>query len=133
VLAVGQELEPFVVEAIDPARMKTMAAILDDPNPIHFDAGVVRELGLGEQPVNQGPINLGLLMNVVLVHGSVRRFRCRFLGNVLAGERLECRGRVTAVHGGDATVALAASVGERRVLEGAAVIRTSGGDPSSPR
>jgi acyl dehydratase len=44
-IKVGDELETCVVESVDPARLKTMAALYDDPNPIHFDLAATRELG----------------------------------------------------------------------------------------
>ena len=100
-IAPGDELEPYVVAAVEPAHMRTMAALLDDPVPIHFDVEAVRRLGLGDRLVNQGPINAGYLLNAVIAWtgdaGAVRRFRCRLLGNVFAGERVECRGTVSAV------------------------------------
>jgi acyl dehydratase len=124
----GQELRPLVIESVDAEKMKTMAAILQDPNPIHFDVDTVRELGLGDRPVNQGPINMSYLIN--LVSGwtgdpaALRRFSVRFLGNVLAGERLECTGRVTSVdeEAGTAELELHAAVGERPVLSGSATV-----------
>ena len=97
----GQALPPHVIESVSPEPMKTMAAILDDPNPIHYDEASVRALGLGERPINQGPSNLGYLMEMLVgFAGSaerVRRVRVRFLGNVFAGQRVECSGSVTSV------------------------------------
>jgi len=87
---VGAELEPFVVESVDAEKMKIMAAILQDPNPIHFDVDAVRKLGLGDRPVNQGPINMAYLMNVATAWAggpeALRRFQVRFAGNVFAGD-----------------------------------------------
>ena len=130
-LAVGDELPPFVVEAVDPQRMKTMAALLNDPNPIHYDAQLVARLGYGDKPINQGPITMSYMMNVVV--GAVgahllRRFSCRFLGNVFAGERVECRGRVTAVdaEAGTAELELSATAEDRQVLTGTAAVSVKG-------
>ncbi len=130
-LSVGGALPPFVVESVDPQRMKTMAALLDDPNPIHYDAELVRRLGYGEQPINQGPITMAFMMNVVLgVVGArgLRQFSCRFLGNVFAGERVQCDGTITAVdrEAGTAEVELTAVAGDRQVLAGAATISLEG-------
>jgi acyl dehydratase len=124
----GASLEPLVIESVSAEKMKTMAAILQDPNPIHFDVDTVRELGLGDRPVNQGPINMSYLLNLVTnwAGGSrrVRRFTVRFLGNVFAGERVECSGRVVAVDhdAGSAELELQAAVGERPVLAGSATV-----------
>ena len=90
-ISVGQPLDVFVIESVDPARMKTMAAILQDPNPIHYDTAVTQALGLGDKPVNQGPINLTwLIESAVRFAGGPDRLvsvKIRFLGNVFGGER----------------------------------------------
>ena len=124
----GQALRPHVIESVSPEPMKTMAAILDDPNPIHYDTASVRALGLGERPINQGPSNLGYLMEMLVEFAGsaerVRRVRVRFLGNVFAGERVECTGSVTSVDAAARTAELAveASADGRPVLSGFAVI-----------
>jgi acyl dehydratase len=126
-LSIGDELAPVIVESVDPQRMKTMAALLDDPNPIHYDVDVVRALGYGEAPINQGPIHMAYLQNVALKAAGpkgLRRFTCRFMGNVFAGERVECTGTVTAVDddAGTAEIELVARAGDRQVLAGTAII-----------
>ena len=124
----GQALAPHVIESVSPEPMKTMAAILDDPNPIHYDTASVRALGLGERPINQGPSNLGYLMEMLVEFAGsaerLRRVRVRFLGNVFAGERVECKGSVTSVDAaaGTAELAVDASADGRPVLSGIAVI-----------
>ena len=130
-LQVGDELPPFIVDAVDLQRMKTMAALLDDPNPIHYDVELVAQLGYGDRQINQGPITMAFMMNVVvgaLGPYELRRFSCRFLGNVFAGERVECRGTVTAVDAGTGTVELelSATAEDRQVLGGTAVITPAG-------
>lgn len=102
VVEVGSPVTPFRVDGVDPARMKTMAALLRDPNPIHFDPAVVRSLGLGEHPVNQGPLNVGYVVNALLVWAggdpaALRRLQVRFTGNVFAGDRLTAGGEVVAL------------------------------------
>lgn len=126
-LAVGDELPPFVVEAVDAQRMKTMAALLDDPNPIHYDTELVARLGYGDRPINQGPITMSYMMNVVagaVGAKAVRRFSCRFLGNVFAGERVQCTGTVTAVdqEAGMIELELTAMAEDRQVLAGSATL-----------
>ncbi len=124
----GHELPPYVVESVSPEPMKTMAAILDDPNPIHFDADSVRALGLGDRPINQGPSNLGYLMEMLVGFAGtperVRRVRVRFLGNVFAGERVECTGSVAAVDpaAGTAQLEVEAHADGRPVLSGTAMV-----------
>lgn len=127
-VAVGSELPPLVVESVDAEKMKIMAALLRDPNPIHFDADRVRELGMGDRVVNQGPANMSYLLNMVTRWSggvpTVRTVAVRFLGNVFAGDRVECRGTVSAVDAaaGLVTVEVAAVVAGRSVLEGSVVV-----------
>lgn len=99
---VGTELPARVVERVDVARMKTMAALLQDPNPIHWDPESTRALGMGDRTVNQGPINLAYVMNMLVawVGNDPSRLRgttLRFLANVFDGDRVEAGGRVTAL------------------------------------
>jgi acyl dehydratase len=130
---VGQELPPLVIESIDPEKMKLMAAILRDPNPIHIDVESVRALGLGERTVNQGPSNLSYLLGMVSRWSggqrTLRSVAVRFLGNVFAGDRLECRGRVEAIDAdtGQLTLAVEAVVGERTVLQGTVLVGARAG------
>jgi acyl dehydratase len=125
---VGQELPPLVIESVDAEKMKLMAAILRDPNPIHFDPERVRDLGMGDRTVNQGPSNMSYLLNMVTRwSGGVSALRSadmRFLGNVFAGDRVECRGRVTEVDRdrGLVTVEVEATVGEQPILRGTVVV-----------
>lgn len=97
-IEVGTRLPPWRIE-VDPGQMKTMAALLNDPNPIHWDTAAVRALGLGERPVNQGPTNVGYIVNMLLDWAggdpaAIRRVNVRFRGNVFAGDRVEAGGEV---------------------------------------
>jgi acyl dehydratase len=127
-LTLGQPLEPYVVESVDPEKMKIMAAILQDPNPIHFDVDVVRALGYGDRPINQGPINMAWFMECAVHFAGGRdrllRTQMRFLGNVFAGERFVAEGTVTALDAEAATAELTieCSAGGRPVLAGTATV-----------
>jgi acyl dehydratase len=98
----GTELPTRVVEHVGIAEMKTMAALLQDPNPIHWDPESTRALGMGERTVNQGPINMAYIMNMLVAWADndpsrLRAITLRFLANVFNGDRVEAGGRVTAV------------------------------------
>ncbi|WP_419925589.1 MaoC family dehydratase [Candidatus Poriferisocius sp.] len=99
--AVGDELPRLVIESVDAEKMKTMAALLGDPNPIHWHVETVKDLGMGDQPVNQGPNNMAYVMNMLgdWAGGTerIQRMRVRFLDNVFAHDRLEAGGTVTSV------------------------------------
>jgi acyl dehydratase len=137
----GQELRPLVIESVDPGAMKTMAVLLRDPNPIHWDTTVVAGLGLGTQPINQGPINMSYLVELAVQAAGgiagVRRFGVRFLANVVAGDRVVCTGRVVSCddQAGTAELELTAAVGERPVLAGTATVAlrpAAAGDAHDP-
>lgn len=97
-VAVGTQV-PVLELTVDPERMKVMAALLADPNPIHFDSRALASLGMDERPVNQGPLNMGYLQTMLARWAGGRdrllTFRVRFRGNVLAGDRVRARGVVT--------------------------------------
>ena len=99
---VGDEVPPWVMESVSPERMRTMAAILRDPNPVHWDPRVVAAMrpGIGERTINQGPLGLGYMVN--MLHewtgvGSIRRLRMTFPLPVLDGDHIVAMGTVTAV------------------------------------
>lgn len=100
-VVVGMELPSWEVAAVSAEKMKTMAALLCDPTPIHWDPEAVAALGLGERPINQGPLNMAYVMNMLAAwcggYERLRRFRVRFLGTVFADDRLVAGGVVTAV------------------------------------
>lgn len=92
---------PELEFAVSVEPMKVFSILMDDPNPIHYDPEFVRGLGRGDQPVNQGTITMGYLLNAVIAWaGGVEqllRFRCRFGSSVVAGDRVVAGGTVTAV------------------------------------
>jgi acyl dehydratase len=86
--------------------MKRRAPILHDPNPIHLDRAVVKAKGLGDRLINQGPINQGYIMNMLLAAfpgGYFEEFSNRFIDNVYEGDDLDASAVVTAVDRGPVT------------------------------
>lgn len=97
---VNDEIPPWVMERVDPARMKTMAAILRDPYSVHWDPVANAALGFPGRVINQGPLNLGYIVNMLLAWAGpscVRRLTVSFGRPVLDGDRVVARGRVTAI------------------------------------
>src|ERR1700755_3562152 len=91
---------PMLRLEILPERMKTMAALLQDPNPIHIDPEVVRGLGMGDRVINQGPSYMGYLMNLLLglaPAAQFERLNVRFTANVFAGDVVLGGGEVESV------------------------------------
>jgi len=98
---VGDAIPEWVMERVCPERMRTMAAILRDPNPLHWDRDAVAALplGLGARTINQGPLGLSYMIN--MLHAwtgpeSVRRIVMRFPQVVLDEERVVAKGVVIA-------------------------------------
>lgn len=98
---VGMELPPFEVAEVSVEKMKTMAALLRDPNPLHWDVESVRATGLGDRVINQGPNNMAYILNLLIEWtGDARRVRslkARFLDSAFAGDHLRAGGVVTGV------------------------------------
>jgi acyl dehydratase len=100
--AAGDTLPPFVVESVSAEAMKDWSVFLADPNPIHLDVDVVKAKGLGDRVINQGPINVAYVMNMLTTAfpgGRIEAMDSRFLDNVYAGDRVIASGAVTAVEG----------------------------------
>jgi acyl dehydratase len=140
-LGAGSSLPTLTVDAVDPGRMKVLALLLGDPNPIHYDAGAARELGVADRQVNQGPSNMAMLANVVtsaFPDGRLVRLRTELRGIVVAGERVHARGSVMEVRqldGGGVLVRCEVVLeveGRGRVLTGDADVLVSAEDVSRP-
>jgi acyl dehydratase len=134
-VAVGTEVPPLTIDPVPVEPMKTVGALLNDSNPIHWDVETVKELGMGDRPVNQGPNNLAYVINMLVDwaggdNAAVRRIQCRFLGNVFGGEAVTARGVVTGIReeGGDRLADLDVWLErstEDRVLAGTATVALS--------
>jgi acyl dehydratase len=100
----GDRLPKLRIGPVSADKMKIMAAILRDPNPIHWDHAELRARGLGDKLINQGPVNLGYVANMLAVaaggYDRVRRMTVRFDANVLEGDHLVAGGLVTEVRDG---------------------------------
>lgn len=103
--AVGDPVPPLRVGSVDADKIRIMALVLRDPNPIHFDLDAVRAAGLGDREVNQGGATMGYVVNMLLAwagsRAAVRRVDCRFAANVFAGDPVDVGGTVTGVRAGE--------------------------------
>lgn len=106
----GDILPRFTVDRIDPYALKIIAALMDDPNPIHFDADAVREAGLGDRVIAQGPMTFGYLLAMIGTalgsNDGIRSARIRFLDNLFVGDTLECSGVVNDITADGTTATL---------------------------
>ncbi len=96
----GDEIPSWDMPCVTRERMRTMAAILRDPNPVHWDPRVVDDLGYGEHTINQGPLGLSYMINMLHAWtgpSSIRRIYMTFPKVVLDGDHIVAMGKVTAV------------------------------------
>ena len=130
---VGDQISPWVMESVSAERMRTMAALLRDPNPLHWDRDAVAALpmGLGRRTINQGPLGLSYIVNM-LQHwagpGCIQRLVMTFPQVVLDGDRVTAAGCVTAVHEKDGVQIADCEVwlereGSGKLLQGSATVR----------
>lgn len=126
---VGDRIPPFRIACVDAQRMKTMAAILRDPYPIHWDRQATTALGLGGRTVNQGPLNLGYIANMLMAWAgddAIRRLTVGFHARVLDGDAVEAHGVVDSVtvadSGWTATCSVWLERGADRVVSGTAEV-----------
>jgi acyl dehydratase len=106
---VGEGIPSWAMESVSAARMRTVAAILRDPNPVHWDRSAVAKLGLPPRTINQGPVCVGYIANMLMAWGGptcIRRLRLGFPGVVFEEDRVVAKGEVRAVHreGGEVRV-----------------------------
>ncbi len=130
-VAVGDSIPDWVMQSVRPERMRTMAAILRDPNPVHWDRDAVAALGFGHRTINQGPLGLSYMVNMLQAWagaGCITRLFMTFPLVVLDGDFITARGTVTAVREekaerfADCDVWLARE-GSANPLEGRATVR----------
>jgi acyl dehydratase len=121
-LSVGQALPRHVIDPVQVGPMKVVAALLDDPVPLHFNVEEVKALGMGDRLINQGPLGAAYLLEMAIRFAGdaarVRRAAVRLLGTVRAGDRIVCTGVVSEIDrtAGIATLELAAEVDSTPVL-----------------
>ena len=64
-IKVGDAIPDWLMESVRPERMRTMAAILRDPNPVHWDREACAKIGFGHRTINQGPLGLSYMVNML--------------------------------------------------------------------
>jgi acyl dehydratase len=96
---VPHKLPDWTLAEVDAEKMKILALLLADPNPLHFDPSVASRLGIAEGPVSQGPSTMAMLANLVrsaFPHGRLTRLHVQFRDSVVAGQQVRAHGRVVA-------------------------------------
>jgi acyl dehydratase len=118
-------LPSWEMPSVDAARMKTMAAILRDPYPVHWDRAANEALGLAGRVSNQGPLNLGYVANMLMAWAgpaSIRRLTVSFGRPVLDGDQVVARGRLREVVDGIARCDVWLNRHDEQVVSGTAEV-----------
>lgn len=95
--APGDALAEHRIPRVTAEGMKGMSILAEDPNPIHLDRETVKALGLGDRIINQGPINLGYMIDMIRANfpqGRITRFQARLLSNVFEDDDVTAAGTV---------------------------------------
>ena len=134
-VSVGDAIPDWDMPRVASERMRTMAAILRDPNPVHWDRKTVAKLGYGDRTINQGPLGLSYMVNMLHEWAGpycIRRLVMRFPQVVLDEDHVIAQGVVTALREEDGQRLADCDIwlyfegeGDRkgRLLEGTASIR----------
>ena len=97
---VGIDLPSLEVNPVDPQKMKTMAALLRDPYPVQWDRKANEVLGIGNNVINQGPLNLSYVANMLMQWQGptcIKRLKAKFLKPVLDNDTVIAGGKVIEV------------------------------------
>jgi acyl dehydratase len=129
---IGDAIPEWVMESVSPERMCTMAALLRDPNPIHWDREAVDKLplGLGKRTINQGPLGLSYMINMLhawMGPECIRRIVMTFPQLVLDNDRVVARGIIAALYDKDGLSLAECDIwlekeGAGKLLEGTATV-----------
>ena len=126
-IEVGFSIPSWEMPSVERSRMRTMAAILRDPNPVHWDPNLVDSLPLevGKKTINQGPLGLSYMIN--MLHdwagpGCVKRIFMTFPHIVLSEDCVIAKGRVTKIDGTDIECDIWLERDEKKLLVGNATV-----------
>ena len=127
--AAGDAIPPWKMADVRPERMRTTSAVMRDPNPVHWDRESTASRGLPGRVINQGPLNVGYIANMLMDWQgptSIRRLTLSFPARVLDHDHVIAGGVVDTIDDGLATcqVWLDHSDG-RRLVEGTALVELS--------
>jgi acyl dehydratase len=121
----GAPIPEWEMPSVGAARMRTMAAILRDPYPVHWDRSANERLGFGGRVINQGPLNLGYIANMLMAWAgddAIRRLTVSFGPPVLDGDHVAAGGTVCEVVGGMAHCDVRLTRGDEPVVTGTALV-----------
>lgn len=95
----GTSIPPFVMSEITMDRVHALMELMHDTNPVHDDPELVAKRKL-RGPVNQGPANLSLILNMLFAWAGpdmeLEQFDFRFHNIVVPGDTVTARGSVAS-------------------------------------
>jgi acyl dehydratase len=97
--SVGDDLPPLDAGEITRELITEYSRVSKDPNPMHTDEVLAKEMGYSSVYA-QGMLGMALLtrhLGAVAGVGNLKRIKVRFKTMTWPGERITCRGSVTAV------------------------------------
>ena len=126
-IEVGFSIPSWEMPSVERSRMRTMAAILRAPNPVHWDPNLVASLPfeVGKKTINQGPLGLSYMVN--MLHdwagpGCIKRIFMTFPHIVLSEDRVVANGQVTQIDGTDIECDIWLERDEKKLLVGNATV-----------
>ena len=121
----GGRIPPWEMPSVEASRMRTMAAILRDPYPVHWDRNANERIGFGGRVINQGPLNLGYIANMLMAWAgddAIRRLTVSFGPPVLDGDHVVAGGTVREIASGVAHCDVLLSRGDEALVTGTALV-----------
>ncbi len=121
----GTELPPLALPAVSRTTLALFAGASGDHNPIHIDIDVARSAGF-DDVFAQGMLSmayLGRLLTAWAPQARLRSWTVRFAAITPVHGQPTCRGRITSVEDGLATLALTVDLADgTTTLVGDAVV-----------
>ncbi|OAK56194.1 MaoC family dehydratase [Rhodococcoides kyotonense] len=126
-VTVGSAIPEFTVDGVSGEHIRQIALILQDPNPIHFDLDAVARAGMGDREINQGGTTMAYIIDMLAAwtgsSDNVTQIKCRFRGNVRAGDTVIAGGEITTIDAGFAECSVWADLADgTRVIDGTATV-----------
>tara|TARA_B100000965_G_C19269796_1_gene616786 strand:+ start:125 stop:523 length:399 start_codon:yes stop_codon:yes gene_type:complete len=102
-LNIGQKINQWS-HNVRQEDLNSWSKILNDPNPIHFDANVVKKIGQGDKCINQGPANIAYIINAIFYNFpkcKILSIKNRLNGNVFVDDTVTVLGEITNISSKD--------------------------------
>lgn len=102
-LNIGQKINQWS-HNVRQEDLNSWSKILNDPNPIHFDANAVKKIGQGDKCINQGPANIAYIINAIFYNFpkcKILSIKNRLNGNVFVDDTVTVLGEITNISSKD--------------------------------